>query len=125
MKVLVFGNPLIEKDALVLRILPELRKKFQDVEFYEVDPTEDLGKYGKDLVILDAVANLDKVMLIDSIEQLETNRIYSMHDFDLGYNLKILKKLGLIESVKIIGVPFGMNEEEVVREIEKILKRLS
>ena len=121
MKILVFGNPLVEKDSLVLRILPGLRKKFPKIDFLEVEPTEDLGKFGKNLVILDAVANADDVVMIDSIEQLETNKIHSMHDFDLAYNLKILKKLGLIETVKIIGVPMNMDEEEAIKKTGNLL----
>lgn len=122
MKILVFGNPLVGKDSLVLRILPELRKKFPEIEFEEVEPTEGLEKHGKNLVILDAVEGIKKVMIIDSIEQLQTNRVCSMHDFDLAYNLKILKKLGLVDSVKVIGVQSGMGEREASEEVGWWLK---
>ena len=124
MKILVFGNPLVEKDNLVLKMLPELRKRFPEIEFEEVDPTEGLEKHGKDLVILDAVEGIDKVMIIDSVEQLQTNKIYSMHDFDLAYNLKILKKLGMIDNVKIIGVPIGMGEGEALDQTQLTLRKL-
>jgi Ni,Fe-hydrogenase maturation factor len=119
MKILAFGNPLVEEDSLVLKILPKLRKEFPEIEFEEVDPTEGLDKHGKDLILLDVVQGIDKVMMIDSVEQLQTNKIYSMHDFDLAYNLKILKKLDLIDSVKIIGVPMGMDEGEALKEVGK------
>ena len=47
MKVFVFGNPLVEKDSLVLKMLPELRRRFPEIEFQEVDPTEGLEKHGE------------------------------------------------------------------------------
>ena len=121
MKILVFGNPLVKEDSLALKLIPKLKKLFPEMEFIEIDPTEGLEKYGKNLIILDAVKGIDKVRIIDSIEQLQTNKIYSMHDFDLAYNLKILKKLGLIESVKIIGIPMDIGEKESLEEIRKLL----
>lgn len=114
MKVLVFGNPFIENDSLVLKLLPRLREKFPDIEFKEIDPTEGLEDEGRDLIILDSVEGIGEVMVIDSIEQLHANKVYSMHDFDLGYNLKLLKKVGKIDSVRIIGVPMGISEDEVM-----------
>jgi len=123
MKVLVFGNLLLENDSLPLRLLPKLRERFFDVEFKEVDPTEGLESEGRDLVILDSVEGIDEVMVIDSIERLHANRVCSMHDFDLGYNLKLLKKVGKIDSVRIIGVPMGIGEGEAMNQIQSILRK--
>ena len=123
MKVLVFGNLLLENDSLPLRLLPKLRERFFDVEFKEVDPTEGLESEGRDLVILDSVEGIDEVMVIDSIERLHANRVCSMHDFDLGYNLKLLKKVGKIDSVRIIGVPMGIGEGEALDQIQSIFRK--
>jgi len=123
MKVLVFGNPFLENDSLPLKLLPKLQDKFPEIEFKEIDPTEDLDKQGRDLVILDTVEGIDTVMEINSIEQLHANKVYSMHDFDLAYNLKLLKKIGKIDSVRIIGVPMGIGEEEAMNQIQSILRK--
>ena len=40
--------------------------------------------------------------------------IYSLHDFDLGISLKLLKKIDLIDSVKIIGVPMKIGEDKAI-----------
>ncbi|MBU2576501.1 MAG: hypothetical protein KKF50_02160 [Nanoarchaeota archaeon] len=121
MKVLVFGNPFLENDSLPLKLLPKLREKFPDIEFKEIDPTEDLDKQGRDLIILDTVEGIDRVIELNSIEQLHANKVYSMHDFDLAYNLKLLKKIGKIDSVRIIGVPMEIGEGEAMREIGEYL----
>jgi len=120
MKILVFGNPLLHNDSLPIKLLPKLRQLYPNIEFKEIDPTEDLDKQGKHLTILDTVQNIDKVTTINSIDQLHTNKIYSMHDFDLALNLKLLKKLNIIESIKIIGIPMNITEERAMKEIQKL-----
>lgn len=123
MKILVFGNPLVKKDSLPLRILPKLRKKFKNIEFKEIDATEELQAEGRNLIILDAVEGINKVILIEDINQIQKNKAYSLHDFDLGFNLKLLKKMNLIDSVKIIGVPINISEKEAVNQIQFILRK--
>jgi len=125
MKILVFGNPLIEEDSLPLRILPALRKQFPEIEFKEFDPSEELHEEGRNLIILDAVQGIEKVIIISDTKQLNTDAPrYSLHDFDLGITLKLLKKMDLIDSVKIIGVPMEMKEEEAVKEVVKAIRVL-
>ena len=125
MKILVFGNPLVEKDNLALKLLPKLRKEFPQIEFKEFDPTENLEAEieNKKLFILDVVEGINKVILIKDINKLQTNKIYSMHDFDLGYNLKLLKKVGKLKEVEIIGVPMVMGKE-AMKEVQRILWKI-
>jgi len=109
-QILVFGNPLVPSDSLALRILPALRKKFPQIDFIELDGIDDLQDYGRDLVILDVAKGIRKVSIVKDLDDLELPRVISMHDFDLSWNLKILKKAGMIDSVRIIAVPQGMDE---------------
>ena len=44
-----------------------------------------------------------------------------MHDFDLGYNLRLLKKMNLIDSAEIICIPVGMKEEDALKKIISLL----
>lgn len=123
MKILVFGNLLVEKDNLALKLLPKLKEKFPTIEFKEFDPGENLEseiEEGK-LVILDVIEGIDKVIIIDDIDRLKVSKIYSMHDFDLGYNLKLLEKIGKLKEVEIIGIPMEMDENETFEEISNIL----
>ena len=46
-----------------------------------------------------------------------------MHDFDLSYNLKLLKKIGKLKEVEIIGVPENMNEKEAFSQFQSIFKK--
>ena len=119
--VLIFGNPLLKEDRLPLKILPKLKQKFPNIEFKEIDPTENLEEQGKDLIILDTIKNINKITIIDDIDKLKTNKLYSMHDFDLALNLKLLKKLGKINSAKIIGIPMNFPETEAIKQLFQIL----
>ena len=129
MKVLVFGNPLVEKDSLALKIMPKLQEKFPEIEFVEFDPTESLEKQGKHLKIIDvAEPNFNEVRELnldseESFKVLENSKVYSMHDFDLGYNLKLLKKIGRLESVDILCIPNNMGEERVINQSQLILRK--
>lgn len=125
MKLLVFGNPLIEKDNLALKLIPKLQKIFLDIEFKEFDPTENLGGEieNGNLFILDAAEGIKEVQVIEDISKLELIKSCSMHDFDLAYNLKLLKKIGKLKKVKIIALPAGMEENEGFSQLQLILKK--
>lgn len=125
MKILVFGNSLVKEDSLALRIMPNLQEEFKEIEFKELDPAENLEDEIEDgkLIILDVAEGIEKVIMLDKIEQLKTNKICSMHDFDLAYNLKILKKIGKLKEIKIIAIPQDMDEKEAVLQTQFILKK--
>ena len=123
-RILVFGNPLVKEDALPLELLPDLRKEFPSVEFAEFDAAEDLEKEVQDggLLIIDSVKGLKKVALVTDIDSIAENKIYTMHDFDLGMTLKLLKKMGMLESVKIFGVPMGGEKKKALKELTDLLR---
>ena len=107
MKIYVFGNPLVEEDSLPLRLLPQLQKKFPDIDFMVVDPNENFPPGGeRDLIILDTVKGISGVSLLDysNLALIEKSPI-SPHDYDLLLHLLLLKKMGRIDTVKIIGFP--------------------
>jgi Ni,Fe-hydrogenase maturation factor len=118
-KILVFGNPMLKNDSLPIRLIPRLVKNLPQIEFKEFDPNENLEKEGRDLVIIDSVEGIDKVVLIKDIDRITTPKVYSMHDFDLGYSLKLLKKLDLIDSVMVFGVPMRISEREALKQLKE------
>jgi len=116
----------VEKDNLALKIVPKLQKMFSNIEFKEFDPTESLENEieDKELFILDVAQRINEVKIIEDIDQLQLIKSCSMHDFDLAYNLKLLKKIGKLKKVKIIAVPMGMDENEALDQIKKLLEIL-
>jgi len=125
MKFLVFGNELVEQDSLALKLIPKLKEEFSDIEFKGFDPTENLEaeiENGK-LHIIDVVQGIDKVIVITDLQQLKQDKVYSMHDFDLGFNLKILEKIDKLKEIEIIGLPQDMDDEEALSQIQLILRK--
>lgn len=118
MKILVFGNPLVPEDSLALKVAEKLGAKFQ---FKILDAVEDIEKEGRDLIILDMAQGIEKTMLIKDLDALQTNPIYSMHDFDISLALKLLKKIGKIDSVRIVAIPKNYGLEKALRETRNIL----
>ncbi len=123
MKILVFGNPLVKEDALALQIMPQLQELFPEIEFKEFDPTESLENEGEHLKILDVAKGIDKITVLDDLNHLQLDKVYSMHDFDLGYSLKLLKKMGFIKTVKILCLPMNFPEEEAINQSQLILRK--
>jgi len=112
---------MLKEDSVPLKLIPRLAKEFPNIEFKEFDPNDNLEKEGKALNIIDCIQQIRKVTIVTEIDKIETARIYTMHDFDLGYNLKLLKKMGYLDSVRIFGVPMKMKENEAFTQLVKII----
>jgi Ni,Fe-hydrogenase maturation factor len=116
----VFGNPLVKEDSLPLKLINKLKKEFPSLQFKEFDTVEDL-ELDEELNIIDTVKGISKVELIKDIDKIMTNKIYSLHDFDLGYNLKLFKKMKMIDKVRIFGIPSNMKEKEAFEQLKKLI----
>ena len=125
-KVLVFGNRLVEKDKLPLDLIPYLTKKFPEIEFKEFDSIEDLQNEGSVLYIIDSVENIENVTIIYNIDQIEiSNSLYTIHDMDLGYMLKLMKKVNMIDKVIIFGIPINtLSKIEILNQLEEKIRSI-
>lgn len=125
MKVYVFGNRDLPQDCAALKVLGKLRRDFKDTQFIEVKPNEDLPfGHGENVIILDAVCGLknSKILEHDDVSKIALPPRNSAHDFDLGFQLRYLKKLGKLGKVTIIGLP----QEGAIdySSIQSILRKL-
>lgn len=124
MKIFVFGNPLVKEDSLPLKLIEPLKKEFPDIEFVELDPNENMEGLGENPIIIDTVIGIDKVEVITDIDSIKNPPRYSTHDLDLGTHLKLLSGVGLIKSVKILGVPDDISEEDALKQLKELVKKL-
>ncbi len=122
-KIYVAGNPLVKTDSVPLKIMSKLQRAFPGMEFIELEPTDNLPDE-KSLNIIDTVIGIDSVKVIDDIDAIVTGKVYSLHDFDLGFNLKLMKKTGKLNRVNIIGVPAHFSEAEAMKGVARQLKKL-
>ena len=124
-KVLVFGNKLVKKDNLPLKLIPDLEKEFPEIEFKEFDSIEDLQNEGSVIYIIDLVSNIENVTIIYNIDQIEvSNNLYTIHDMDLGYMLKLMKKVNMIDKVIIFGIPINtpLSKVEILNQLKEKIR---
>ena len=125
MEVYVFGNEHVARDKRAIEVARELEDTVEGISFVFLRPNEDVPFICKgDVVILDTVQGIQDVALVegDGIDRLILSPRGSVHDFDLAFQLRYLKKLNKLGGVTIIGVP---QEGEVDHlRIQSILRKL-
>ena len=108
-----------------MMVARRLARRMKKIEFVFVGPNEDLPWGGEEgVVLLDTVAGIEKIEVLDEgdLETIELSPRNSVHDFDLGFQLKYLKKLGVLGKVKVIGLP--AKGEVNYRRVSSILRKL-
>jgi len=120
MEIYVFGNPEIENDSLPLKIIPELQKKFPEINFEIKDPNEE-WEIPEELTIIDTVLGIDDVKIFTDLKSFFKAPNVSLHDFDAYSNLRYLEKLGRLKKIKIIGIPPMISQEKALEEISNFL----
>ena len=97
----------------------------EGVSFVFVELNEDVPFVDEQrVVILDVVQGIGEVALIlgDDIDRLAPPPRGTVHDFDLAFQLKYLKKIGRLGEVYVVGVP---QEGEVdYSRVRSILRKL-
>lgn len=124
MKVYVVGNSLVKEDSLPLKLLPKLRKEFPNVVFEEADPNENFVP-ADGSVIIDTVQGIDDVRWFDTLDEFIITNSVSPHDYDLGFHLRLMLKLGKIRKVKILGIPFEQTADEIIEKLFQLLNQFT
>jgi Ni,Fe-hydrogenase maturation factor len=117
----IFGNPLLPFDSLPIKLVPELERRFPEFDFRITDPNENLKPVDGKLVIIDTVTGIDKAVIIDDIDKIESDTIYSAHDLDLGFNLKLLNTIGKLKKATIFGVPPGTEYQPALDQLTELI----
>jgi len=122
-KIFCFGNEDFTGDEVAKNLAKKITNK--SFEFIFSNSTNDILNIEEELIILDVVKGLKQVKLLTQIDDLILENTVSCHDLDLGFYLKLLKEIGKINTVKIIGLPFeNFDYNYLQTEVEKILKIL-
>ncbi len=110
--VISFGTKNIEGDHLANDVAKEIKKDFPGVDFASCyDPSDILNYHDYDRIfIIDVIKGIDDVIAIDDLSILKKRKIFTGHDFDVGFFLKIIDRLGKGDKIKIIGLPFDENK---------------
>jgi len=103
-KIYICGNPLVDRDSMPFRILPELKALLPELRFIDFDPTENFPQ-DDPLYIIDTVINADRVTTVKDLKGLADAPRFSAHDADLAFHLKWLEKMGKLPKLVIFGIP--------------------
>jgi hypothetical protein len=121
MKVFIFGNPDLKFDSVPLRIIPDLKKLFPEMEFAHIDPNEE-WEVPEELYIIDTVFGIKSPMIFNNLLTFKQAPNVSMHDFDAYANLRLLQKIGKLKKIKIFGIPPNISEADAVDFLKQFLK---
>ena len=116
--ILAFGNEYLQMDSLAKKIAPKLRDR--NVKVFMCDSPEEITLHKPPIVILDVAEGITKPTLL-KVEQLENSRIYSLHDFDLAYFLKLMKEMNELNEKDITIIALPMDKEPEIEEIRRLL----
>ncbi len=119
MRVLAFGHPDLEEDNLALKLASTLR--VPGFTFEVCRSPESLSEIGEPFIILDVGAGIQEPRFIDDLSKIRAPKMVSLHDFDLGYFLKLHEKLGDLPELKVLAIPQRGNIYEIRRKVEALL----
>ena len=108
MKVYVFGNRDASEDVAAIEVAEGLEGAVGGVSFVLVKPNEDVPFADEErVVVLDVVHGMREVALIseDDLDRFAAPPRGTVHDFDLAFQLKYLRKIGRLGRVHVVGIP--------------------
>jgi Ni,Fe-hydrogenase maturation factor len=125
MKVYIFGNRDVPEDATAIEVADRLEGAVDGVSFVFVEPNGNVPFVDEErVVILDSVHGMREVALLsgDDIDRFVPPPRGTVHDFDLAFQLKYLKKIGRLGEIYVVGIP---QEGEVdYSRVRSILRKL-
>jgi len=104
------------------RILSGLRKRFPSVGFKKCHVNHDLESEGRGIIIIDTFRGVDKVRLVENLESEWLGK--AMEGSDIIITLRVLKKLGAIDTARVIAVPEGHAPAKSLEEICSVISSL-
>lgn len=125
---LVFGSRAAQGDSLAFEVAEKISASgAAGVEFTEarsVDDVLEAADGGRNVFILDVAKGLrgNRVEIIDDFELLKEKKLTSLHDFDVGFFLRLLAAAGEAPRVKIIAIPWGMDAGKAAAQARELLK---
>lgn len=125
MKIYLFGNEDVSADRAAFTVAEKLAGKIPGAEFVIVKPNADLPFEGQsEVTIMDAAQGISEVAILDEndVDKLTVTKSVTVHDFDLGFQLKLLRKLGKLKKITIIGIPREQTPD--YDRIQSILRKL-
>jgi hypothetical protein len=114
MNIYIIGNEVVPGDNLPFTLIPWIEKAFPGHSVIIADPTDQfIPENGS--ILIDSVEGIEVPRVYKDVSAFVEGRSVSVHDYDLGYHLLLLKKLHLLSDITIIGIP-RFSKQDVVKE---------
>ena len=125
--VLYFGNPLVEEDSMALEVGRRLKRDIQlqnRYRFIECLKPEDFFDEitSNQIIILDVAENSTDILEINDPDLLSINSIYSAHQQNLSFYLKLFKAMGDITNIRILTIPTHGNIDQLASKVSTLLQ---
>ena len=123
--ILYFGNELIPEDRLAIKVVEELKGTLPGFEFvhcHSPDTILDYKDHAK-VIIVDVSPNVEEITVVKDMTSLKERELFTLHDLDLNFFLKLMEKLGNIKSIEIIALPANGDKKILAKELYGIIKR--
>ncbi|MBR9706395.1 hypothetical protein GOV14_05145 [Candidatus Pacearchaeota archaeon] len=118
-KIICLGNEFIKEDSLAKKIGETLGGVFDVFMINDSFQLMEVMQNSEDekIFVLDVVSGLNEVKLLN-INDLRQDSIFSAHDFDAGF---VLKLLGNSDLVKILGIPIEGDMNKIRKSVEGLI----
>lgn len=104
MRIYCIGNSIVSGDNIPPELSTEIGGAFPDADVKIIDPSENFYPEEGNILI-DSVEGIDRVRIFEDIAVFASTKSVSVHDYDLGFHLQLLKKLNKLPHIWIIGIP--------------------
>ena len=131
MDIYCLGSKIYKNDDLAFKVGKILNSYAKDhgldlncKECYSVDDILEIttGQDNqRDLILLDAEKGINTVELIEDLSYLADNKLYSNHDLDMSFFIKLLQSIKMVGNVRIILVPIDLSLKEASESVKKIV----
>lgn len=130
-KVFIYGNEMLEIDNLAIvigKLLKNDKELDKDFEFIiGIEPDVILNTGSQSIIILDVAKGINDIVLITDLNSLKTNTVFSSHDLNLGFYLKLLENFNNFHKseIKIIAIPNNWHNrtKNVYERVKNILNK--
>lgn len=128
MNIYLFGNEDVEIDSRPLTLEGIVNKTFPRITSIKIKPNDELTFIDEqNPILIDTVLGINEVSLFDEsdIEKIVLSPRASVHDFDLGFQLKLLKKMGMLKKWHLIGIPGDkpLDQDRVISILRKLVEQ--
>ncbi len=111
---------MVPEDRAAIEAVARIKKRLPGMKFVHCASPEEILLYkNQDIIIMDAAKGIDVPREI-GLNEIRSTRIAGLHDFDLGFFLKLLEKTGKIPSLKIVAVPQRKRDDELVKILNQM-----